>query len=88
MGKATENSENAALEEIWAKYQADALEIPEHVAIRGCRSLKCGAPVWDGLTAKNWRPCAFDVRPDGTLTRTSHWRTCADRDRFTKPRQS
>ena len=87
MGKATENSENAALEEIWAKYQADALEIPERVIIRLCRSRKCRAFVWDGLTAKNRRDCAFDVRPDDTPTGCSHWRTCADRERFTKPRR-
>jgi len=77
--------QEAARDLAWRTYPNDALEIPADSPPnrrRYCTSSKCGAVVWDGLTSANQRPNAFDVRPDGTFTGTSHWRTCLDRERF------
>lgn len=76
------SSDLAEREAAWAKYPDEAREIPPGTTPRPCSSRKCNLLVWDGLTKKNGRANAFDVKPDGALSGTSHWRTCRDRDRF------
>jgi hypothetical protein len=71
-------------QEAWQRFQEDSLEIPDPATtvVRPCRSSRCRLPVWDGTTRASEKECAFDVRPDGTPTRTNHWRTCLDRPAF------
>lgn len=69
-------------EATWARYPGDALVImppgQDSPAAR-CRQALCQAPIWWGVTAANNKRCPFDIRPDGTRTGTSHWRTCRQR---------
>lgn len=65
----------------WAKYANDAfamLTAAESPTAR-CSQPLCRAPIWWGLTRANHKRCPFDIKPDGTRTGTSHWRTCRDR---------
>ena len=67
----------------WRIYAEDAREIlPERASrMTRCMQSGCRAPIWWGFTRANNRRCPFDIRPDGTRTGTSHWRTCRDRPR-------
>jgi len=77
----TTSETQTAREAAWEKYPADAFEILSGVESRSthCGQPLCHAPIWWGLTAANKRRCPFDIKPDGTRTGTSHWRTCRDR---------
>lgn len=65
----------------WRVYPNDAQEILESSEARTsrCAQVRCAAPIWWGFTRANGRRCPFDIKPDGTRTGTSHWRTCRDR---------
>jgi hypothetical protein len=65
----------------WRVYPDDAAEVLEgkDAPSGNCRQQLCHAPIWWGLTRANHRRCPFDIKPDGTRTGTSHWRTCRDR---------
>jgi hypothetical protein len=67
----------------WRIYPNDAREILESGEARTarCGQVRCAAPIWWGVTGANGRRCPFDIKPDGTRTGTSHWRTCRDRPR-------
>lgn len=67
----------------WRVYPDDAREIlPRHEArMAQCNQPMCRAQIWWGVTRANNRRCPFDIKPDGTRTGTSHWRTCRDRPR-------
>jgi hypothetical protein len=65
----------------WRVYAKDALEIRNAVqapSVR-CRRPLCHASIWWGTTRAGGRPCAFDIKPDGTRSGTAHWRTCRDK---------
>jgi len=65
----------------WRIYPNDArgiLQASEAPTAR-CKQSGCRAPIWWGVTRANTRRCPFDIRPDGTRTATSHWRTCRNR---------
>jgi hypothetical protein len=72
--------------DVWVRYPNDALSIPELTAavLTRCSSRKCQAMVWRGVTRAKGVPTVFDVKPNGELTGTNHWRTCRDRERFRK----
>lgn len=74
-------------EAVWAKYPNDAREILADAAATRCTSHKCQAPVWRGVTAAKGVPTVFDIKPNGERTRTNHFRTCLDRDRFVSPKR-
>lgn len=74
------------LETAWARWPNDALAIDDDAPASRCRSRKCQAPIWHGVT-KAGRSCPFDIKPNGDYTGTSHWRTCLDREMFSKPKQ-
>lgn len=65
----------------WRVFHDDAREILDAQAapMSHCRQRFCHAPIWWGVTKANARRCPFDIKPDGTRTATSHWRTCRDR---------
>ena len=63
----------------WRVYANDAREPAQDPYTTRCKQERCRAPIWWGLTRAAGRPCPFDVKPDGTRTGTSHWRTCRDR---------
>jgi len=65
----------------WRIYPNDAHQIllASATPARRCAQTGCGAPIWWGFTRANHRRCPFDIKPDGTRTGTSHWRTCRDR---------
>lgn len=65
----------------WRIFPDDARELLTATAARTarCNQSKCGAQIWWGFTRANGRRCPFDIKPDGTRTGTSHWRTCRDR---------
>jgi hypothetical protein len=67
----------------WRVYPDDARELLLATAARTavCAQPLCKAPIWWGFTRANGRRCPFDIKPDGTRTGTSHWRTCRDRPR-------
>jgi hypothetical protein len=67
----------------WRIYPDDARELllAKAAPARRCAQTGCGAPIWWGFTRANNRRCPFDIKPDGTRTGTSHWRTCRDRPR-------
>lgn len=70
------------LEETWQRYPADALVIlqdDDDVRATRCGRRGCQMPIWWGTTARNRKRCPFDIKPDGTRTGTSHWRTRRDR---------
>jgi hypothetical protein len=65
----------------WRVYPDDAREL---LLARAAPARKCGQPlcradIWWGFTRANNRRCPFDIKPDGTRTGTSHWRTCRQR---------
>lgn len=70
-----------AQEKAWEKFPNDAAEILERSEAPNtrCRRHGCQQPIWWGITAKNRKRCPFDIKPDGSRTGTSHWRTCLDR---------
>jgi hypothetical protein len=70
----------------WEKWPDEATQIPASPARSTCTSRKCNRPVWRGLTKRNRVHNAFDFRPDGSPTGTSHWRTCLDKERFKRPK--
>jgi len=80
----TAQTETDPREAIWARYPNDALRIETRSGNPRCRSPKCQAPVWWGTTAATGKPSVFDVKPNGELVGTNHWRTCLDRERFKK----
>jgi len=65
----------------WRIYPNDAREIRSayDTPATRCGQRGCQAPIWWGFTRANHRRCPFDIKPDGTRTGTSHWRTCRDR---------
>lgn len=75
-------------EEAWAKYDADAFAIltPAEAPDARCSQTLCRAPIWWGLTRANHKRCPFDIKPDGTRTGTSHWRTCRNRPERSTPK--
>jgi len=79
----TDTRRTPSREDTWARYPDDAQQIllasvaPE----RRCRQTGCQARIYWGFTRANNKRCPFDIRPDGTRTGTSHWRTCTDRPR-------
>ena len=72
----------------WRVYPHDAKNIPERIERRRCNQAGCGAPIWWGFTAANNKRCPFDIKPDGEVTGTSHWRTCRNRPERSKGGQS
>ena len=77
-----------AREYAWRVYPDDARELLLPVAARTavCAQPMCKAPIWWGYTRANNRRCPFDIKPDGTRTGTSHWRTCRQRPEKEKER--
>lgn len=73
--------EETERERAWRLYSNDALEVlePKDAAMQHCRQPMCHAPIWWGTTRANRKRCPFDIKPDGTRTATSHWRTCRQR---------
>jgi hypothetical protein len=67
----------------WRIYSDDAQQIllASAAPARRCAQTGCAAPIWWGFTRANNRRCPFDIKPNGTRTGTSHWRTCRDRPR-------
>jgi len=65
----------------WRVFDQDAKEIlqPAEAHTTRCKQALCQATIWWGVTKANNRRCPFDVKPDGTRTGCSHWRTCRDR---------
>jgi hypothetical protein len=65
----------------WRVYPDDARVIlrVDQTRTSQCKQPLCRAQIWWGMTAANERRCPFDVKPDGTRTGTSHWRTCRQR---------
>lgn len=65
----------------WTRFPTDAMRVlePKDAPSGRCRQARCQAPIWWGETAAHAKRCPFDIRPDGTRTGTSHWRTCRQR---------
>lgn len=65
-------------ERAWREHPDDAqqLLLGSVAPSRQCGQQLCQAPIWWGFSAVNQRRTPFDIRPDGTRTGTSHWRTC------------
>jgi hypothetical protein len=63
----------------WRVYTNDAASINERAPTARCKQRLCRAVVWWGITRAKGRSCPFDVKPDGTKTGASHWRTCRQR---------
>jgi hypothetical protein len=65
----------------WRVYPNDASTVDQKTLATRCKQALCHAPIWWGTTRAHGKPCPFDIKPDGTRTGTSHWRTCRDRPR-------
>jgi hypothetical protein len=68
-------------ERAWREHPDDAQQVllGSVAPTRRCGQRMCAAEIWWGFTRANNRRCPFDIKPDGTRTGTSHWRTCRDR---------